>query len=318
MKAAYIENTGLYDQIKIGNLAIPEVKPTDVLIKVNYVSVNHVDTFVRAGGFKTDLEFPFVIGRDAIGTVKEVGKEVKNFKIGDKVWTNSMGYDGRKGISSEFAAVPNNRLLKAPDVDEKQLIASVHSSATAQILLTSILRVQSDKKILIEGAAGHVGTKLVQIGKILGLSITTTSNSRDFDRLKKLGSSQLIDYHQNVSEIKNMFDYIIDTSGKVSLNDNLHLLNLYGQIGMITAPKDNHFSFDVREFYTGSKSIKSFVISHASLEQLQIAGGALNEYFRSGKLLDDEVLELPLEKAGEAHKMLEEGSDHGKRIILRI
>lgn len=318
MKAAYIEQTGSYEKIKVGDLPITEVKPLEILLKVDYVSVNHVDTFVRAGGFKTNMQYPFVIGRDAVGTIQKIGGEVTEFKVGDRVWTNSMGYDGRTGVTSEFVAVPTNRLFKAPDVDERQLIASVHSSATAQILLSDILKVKSNKNILIEGAAGHVGTKLLQISKLLGLNITTTSNKRDFDRLKKIGSDELIDYHQEISDIDKLFDYVIDTSGKVDLNDNLNLLNLYGQIGMITAPKSNRFKFDVREFYTSSKSIRGFVISHASLEQLRGAGRVLNYSFENGQLLDDSVLELPLEKASEAHKMLEEGLDHGKRIVLKI
>lgn len=318
MKAAYIDQVGSYQEIKIGGLPVPEINPLEVLVKVDYVSVNHVDTFVRSGGFKTNLHYPFIIGRDAIGTVEKTGNQVTEFKVGDHVWTNSMGYDGRNGVSSEFVAIPSNRLFKAPDVDEKKLIASVHSSATAQIILSDILKVKSNKDILIEGAAGHVGTKLLQISKILGLNVTTTSNKRDFGRLNKLGSNKTIDYHQSVTEIDNTFDYIIDTSGKVNLNDNLHLLKLYGQIGLITAPKSDQFSFDVRDFYTHTKSIKGFVISHASLEQLRSAGRSLNRCFERGQLLDDEVLELPLSKAGEAHRMLEDGLDNGKRIVLKV
>lgn len=318
MKAAYIDQVGSYQEIKIGELPVPEINPLDVLVKVDYVSVNHVDTFVRSGGFKTNLLYPFIIGRDAIGTVEKTGNQVTEFKVGDHVWTSSMGYDGRNGVSSEFVAIPSNRLFKAPDIDEKKLIASVHSSATAQIILSDILKVKSNKDILIEGAAGHVGTKLLQISKILGLNVITTSNKRDFDRLNKLGSNRTVDYHQSVTEIDNTFDYIIDTSGKVNLNDNLHLLKLYGQVGLITAPKSDQFSFDVRDFYTNTKSIKGFVISHASLEQLRGAGRSLNRCFERGQLLDDEILELSLSKAGEAHRMLENGLDNGKRIVLKV
>ncbi|MFC6323231.1 alcohol dehydrogenase catalytic domain-containing protein [Companilactobacillus baiquanensis] len=318
MKAAYIDKVGSYQEIKVGELPVPKIDSLEVLVKIDYVSVNHVDTFVRSGGYQTKLSYPFVIGRDAIGVVQDIGSQVDEFKIGDLVWTNSMGYDGRNGVSSEYAAIPVDRLFKAPDVDEKQLIASVHSSATAQILLADILKVKSNKSILIEGSAGHVGTKLLQISKILGLNVATTSNRRDFERLKELGSDQLIDYHQSVTEIGNTFDYIIDTSGKVDLNDNLHLLKLYGQIGMITAPKSDKFSFDVRNFYTNAKSIKGFVISHASLEQLRGAGRALNRCFEKGQLLDDDILELPLSDAGEAHRMLENGLDSGRRVVLDL
>lgn len=318
MKSAYIDKTGSFSEIKIGELPIPTVQDNEVLIKVNYTSINHVDTFVRAGGFETEMSFPFVIGRDAVGIVEKVGRSVKKFKIGDRVWTNSMGYDGRNGVASEYAVVPESRLFAAPDVDEGQLIASVHSSATAAIVLNDIFDVKRNKKILIEGAGGHVGTKLVQLSSLLGLQVTTTSNSRNFEKLTKLGSDQTLDYHDEVSAITEKFDYIIDTSGKVDLNQNLQKLNLYGQIVLITAPKNNKFEFDVREFYTSSKSVKGFVISHATLEQIQKASRVLNYWLERGYLLDDNCEVLPLEDAAKAHQMLEVGDDHGKRIILKI
>ncbi|WP_334330339.1 quinone oxidoreductase family protein [Companilactobacillus sp. HBUAS59699] len=318
MKAAYIEKTGSYKEIKIGELPLPTIKNNEVLVKVSYTSVNHVDTFVRAGGFETKMNFPFVIGRDAVGIVEKIGQAVNNFQVGDHVWTNSMGYDGRVGVTSEFVAIPDNRLFKAPKVDPVQLVASVHSSATAAIILNDIFQVKRNGSILIEGAAGHVGTKLVQLSKLLGLKVTTTSNTNDFEQLIKLGSNQTIDYHTDISLVKNKFDYIIDTSGRVDLNQNLQKLKLYGQVVLITAPKTNQFAFDVRQFYTSSKSIKGFVISHATLEQIQKASRVLNYWLEQGYLLDDACEVLPLADASKAHQMLEEGSDHKQRLVLKL
>ncbi|WP_125568953.1 quinone oxidoreductase family protein [Companilactobacillus insicii] len=318
MKAAYIDRTGAYNEIKIGELPTPKIKDNEILVRIDYTSVNHVDTFVRAGGFETNMKFPFVIGRDAIGTVEQVGSAVNKFKIGDYIWTNSMGYDGRNGVTSELASIPESRAFKAPDVDKIKLIATLHSSATAAIVLNDIFEVKHNKNILIEGAAGHVGTKLVQLSKLSGLNVTTTSNSKDFERLKKLGSGQTIDYHTDISEVPGMFDYIIDTSGKVSLNKSLKKLNLYGQVVLITSPSDNQFKFDVKEFYTSSKSIKGFVISHAKLEQIQKASRVLNYWLDRGYLLDDDYEILPLEDASKAHMMLEKGTDGGKRLVLKV
>lgn len=79
MQAAYITQNGEAKDIKIGELPKPEITNDEVLIKVNAVAVNHVDTFVRSGSFKTDTNFPFVIGRDAVGQVEEVGADVTVF-----------------------------------------------------------------------------------------------------------------------------------------------------------------------------------------------------------------------------------------------
>lgn len=319
MRAAYIEQTGSINQIIIGELPRPKLTDSEVLVKTIAVSVNFVDTFVRAGGFKTKLTFPFVIGRDAVGTVVKVGTKVDNFKIGELVWTNSMGYDGRQGTTSEFVAVPKERLFAVPDgVDPVELVASIHSSATAAILLCDILQVEPDHSLLVEGAAGHVGSKLVSLAKSLGLDVATTSNKRDFAKLTKQGVNSIYDYHQPISNIAKNFDYIVDTSGKVDLQANLDKLQLRGQVGLITAPSTNKFTFDVRQMYTSTKSIKGFVISHATLTQLQNAGHLLNKSFATGELLDDEILQLPMEQAAKAQKMLVEGQTKNQKIILKM
>ncbi len=101
MKAVYIYEQGDPSVIQIGDLPVPEVIPKTVLIKVLAVSVNYVDTFIRSGRYKTQLPYPYILGRDALGEVVEVGNGVTQFTIGDLVWTNSMGYDGRQGVTSE-------------------------------------------------------------------------------------------------------------------------------------------------------------------------------------------------------------------------
>ncbi len=315
MKAAYIEKNGPASTIKIGQLPVPELKTDEILVKVKAVSVNFVDTFVRAGSFKTKQAFPFVIGRDAVGTVSAIGKDTSDFQIGDLVWTNSMGYDGRMGTSSEFVAVPAKRLFRAPEVDPVKLVASVHSSATAAIVLSDVLQVKSDQQILIEGGAGHVGTKFIELAKSLGLEVTTTSNPNDFEKLQQLGTDKTFDYHKS---IQGSYDYIVDTSGKVNLQDNLDHLNLYGKIALITAPKDNQFNFRVRQMYTKSQSINGFVISHATLSQIQSAGKILNDNFEAGRLLTDEIIKMPLDQAAKAHQLLENQQTKGKRIVLTM
>lgn len=319
MKAAYIEHTGSINEIKIGDLPHPQVHTDEVLIRVEAVSANHVDTFVRSGSFKTNQSFPFIIGRDAVGTVIEMGSNVKEFQLGQRVWTNSMGYDGRQGTYAELISVPSNRLFHVPTrVNALQLVASVHSAATAAILLNDVFDTTPNHKILIEGAGGHVGQKLVELARLKNLEVFTTSRSSDFDQLMMLGASQTFDYHDPIKKISEKFDYIIDTSGKVELQSNLDSLNQNGQLALITAPVSNQFQFKVREFYTNQKSIKGFVISHAGLPQLQSAAKVINHAFEKNRLLNDELLILPIEEAQLAHLMLENNENHRKRIVLTL
>lgn len=322
MQAAYINQTGAANVIHIGELPNPEIQQNDVLVKVEGVSVNHVDTYVRSGGFQTALAFPHVIGRDMVGEVVAVGSAVDAFKRGDIVWTNSMGYDGRQGVASSLTAVPSERLFALPKgVDHLQALASVHSAATAAIVLTDVMQAQVGQSILIEGAAGHVGTKFIQLAHEMGLKVLTTSNPADFDHLLQLGSQMAYAYRLNITEDVHQVcpagvDHIIDTSGNVGLQDNLKLLAQAGDITLIAAPKGNQFSFDVRQFYTQQQQIKGFVISHATLPQLQRGAQIINDAFSRHLLLDDHVRTLPLADAAKAHAMLENGQDKGQRLIL--
>lgn len=317
MLAAYIDQTGDLDEIKFGEIADPIINEQEVLVEITAVSVNFVDTFVRSGGFQTKLNFPFVLGRDGVGVVKEIGQKVTDFQVGDLVWTNSMGYDGRAGTASQLVAIPSQRLFKIPNqVDPIKLVAAVHSAATAAILLTDILKVEAKKNILIEGGAGHVGIKLVELAKNLNLQVATTSNTKDFDKFSSFGAVKAYDYHQPISQISQKFDYIVDTSGKVDLQMNLNQLKLGGQIALITAPSDNQFSFDVRQMYTQDQAIKGFVISHAPLSQIRKAAKLLNQAFAQGKLLDDKIVQLPMAQMKQAQSMLLNHQTDGQKIVL--
>ncbi|MGW5673141.1 alcohol dehydrogenase catalytic domain-containing protein [Micromonospora sp. NPDC003776] len=90
MHAAYIERPGPAAEIRHGELPAPRPGPTDVLVDVLATTVNHVDTFVRSGAFRTPLPLPFVVGRDLVGRVTEARPGAPGFAVGDLVWCNSV------------------------------------------------------------------------------------------------------------------------------------------------------------------------------------------------------------------------------------
>lgn len=217
-----------------------------------------------------------------------------------------------------MVAVAADRLYPVPcGVDARQLVAAVHSAATAAIVLQDVMQLTRGQAILIEGAAGNVGRKFIQLAHQLGAVVTTTSAARDFDRCRQLGSELTLDYHEPVaSQCDRQFDHIIDTSGKVPLQANLAALNQGGQVTLITAPADNHFTFDVRQFYMAQKQISGFVISHATDDQLARAAKWLNPQFAAGALLEDDLKCQPFAAAAEVHAALEQGRDHHQRFVL--
>ena len=136
MRAAYITELGPADAIRVGELPTPVPGPTDVLVRVELVVVDPVDTLVRSGAYRTPTPFPFVVGRDLVGTVAEAGAGAAGFAPGDRVWCNSLGHDGRQGSFAEFAVVPAERLYHLPDgADPVASVAVLHPAATAYLAL---------------------------------------------------------------------------------------------------------------------------------------------------------------------------------------
>src|SRR5262249_37376643 len=94
MKAAYIDRIVPAENIHFGELPAPAVGPSDVLVKTTAVCVDPVDTLIRSGQLPEDLPFPFIVGRDMAGVVQSVGRDVRRFAPGDRVWCNNQGYHG--------------------------------------------------------------------------------------------------------------------------------------------------------------------------------------------------------------------------------
>lgn len=95
MKAAYIEKVGPPENILFGDLPKPKIRASQILVRTAAVAVNPVDTYIRSGAYSTPMNFPFIIGRDMVGTVEAVGGSVQRFSPGTRVWCNNQGHHGR-------------------------------------------------------------------------------------------------------------------------------------------------------------------------------------------------------------------------------
>ena len=91
MQAAYIEQTGPPDVIKVGELPTPTPAPGQVLVRVGAAALNPIDTYIRGGLVKAALPFPYIVGSDLAGTVERGGLGVTRFKPGDRVWASNQG-----------------------------------------------------------------------------------------------------------------------------------------------------------------------------------------------------------------------------------
>ncbi|MBV8932608.1 MAG: NADPH:quinone reductase [Kutzneria sp.] len=321
--AAYIEQLGPPDAIRFGELPAPQPGPTDVLVDVAATVVNPVDTFVRSGLFRTPISFPFVIGRDLVGTVVSTDRSVFGFSVGDRVWCNSLGHQGRQGAAAEQAVVPVERLYHLPDgVRSMDAVAMVHPAATAYLALFSHGRVRAGETIVVAGAAGNIGSALVVLATHAGVRVVATASTRDAEYCRELGAADVIDYRDTAvwSRLSHAcprgIDAYFDTSGVNDLANAVDLLAFRGRIVLLAGAKTRPV-LPAGELYMKDGSVVGFVISHATTAELAEAANTINQLLASGQLRPRNRHLLPLAEAAEAHRRMEKGELHGTRLVLR-
>ncbi|WP_239119659.1 zinc-binding dehydrogenase [Planotetraspora thailandica] len=150
---------------------------------------------MRSGAYPTPLTFPFVIGRDAVGTVAAVGAGVSGFTEGDPVWCNSLGHGGRQGPSATYTAVAAERLYHLPDgVDPVAAAAVLHTGATAHLGLSREARLRIGEIIVVGGAAGGVGGAVLQIAASAGARVIAVARSDQASWCRANGAQEVLDY----------------------------------------------------------------------------------------------------------------------------
>ncbi|MBT2441209.1 NADPH:quinone reductase [Streptomyces sp. ISL-36] len=323
MRAAYIEELGPPDAIQYGELAAPRPGPTDVLVDVLATTVNPVDTFVRSGVFRTPLPFPFVIGRDLVGRVAEAGAGVHGFAVGDLVWSNSLGHEGRQGAAAEQAVVAADRLYRLPPgVDAETAVAVVHPAATAYLGLFTHGRVRAGETVVVAGAAGNVGSAMVVLAARAGVRVIATARERDASYVSSLGAAEVFDYtdpevHELIRRAApDGVDAYLDASGTNDLTRSVDVLARRGRIVLLAGARTQPV-LPAGQLYMKDGTIAGFVISHASTAELAEAAETINRLLAAGVLFPREVEVRPLSEAAEVHRRIETKGPHGSRIVLR-
>lgn len=323
MRAAWIDQRGPAEQIRIEPIRMPEPGPTDVLVHVKYAAVNPIDTFVRSGQYMTPLPFPFVVGRDLVGTVAAVGSSASPFKIGDAVWSNSLGHAGRQGCTSEYAVVAADRLYPLPDdVKPEVAVGSFHPAASAYLAIIKHGQAQAGETVYIAGGAGHVGSAAIVTAARAGARVITSAAAADQAYCRRLGADVVLDYSDEhlVDEIRAAapegIHVHLDTSGRHDLHKAVGLIAHGGRVVLMAGLKARP-ELPVGALYTRDARVVGFAISNASSADLQMAANHVNQLLTEGTLKPRNLEILQLSEVAEAHRRLESGAARGVRLIIK-
>lgn len=315
MKAAYITQTGPPENITYGEQPTPKPIGAQVLVNVRAVSVNPIDTYVRAGMVKMNLPMPFIVGCDLAGTVEAVGPEATRFKAGDRVWGSNQGLLGRQGTFAEHAVVDECWLYPTPaNVADEQAAAVALVGITAHLGLVRHARLQPGETLFVHGGTGGVGAMVVQMAKALGARVITTGGSdAKVGACEKLGADLALNYKTQAVDaaIKQFAPQGVnvwwETLREPNFERTVGLLAPRGRM-ILMAGRDARPVFPVGPFYVKGCSLHGFAMFTFTPDEQRECADDLNRWLSAGKLHAQIDRVLPLSEAAAAHRLQEENT----------
>lgn len=341
MQAIILKEFGSVENFTLSDWIIPQPKAKEVRIKIKAISFNPVDYKQRHGKFGGDL--PLVLGGDAAGIVDAIGDGVTDFKVGDEVYAYLIGPKSN-GSYAEYVCINQNFVGKKPkNLTFEQAAASMLVGLTAYEAVTLKAKLIKNEAIFIAGAAGGVGSMVVQLAKYYGADpiITTAGNKESTNYLTqelKLPEKNIVSYHcktedelvqyimsQYAKPITASFDLVGGMMKKIACK----ILHFGGRIISIVEEPDT-FEFNIFSGRTSPLFSKS-----ASFDFVFIGArglfGTENDwvFYRHAideltKLIEQNHIAAPkvtvvgnfsAETVQEAHRQLESGHTQGKLVM---
>ena len=321
MKAAVHTQYGSPDVIQIRDIEKSVPGDNEVSIKVRAASVNPIDWhYLRGTPYIARIMFglrkPKVtrLGIDVAGRVEAVGRKVTQFKPGDDVFGTC------RGAFAEYVCTPESTLIMKPDnVTFEQAAAAPVAAFTALQGLRGKGRIQPGHNVLINGAAGGVGTFAVQIAKQFGAHVTGVCSTRNVDMVRSIGADQVIDYTREdfARSGGQLYDIIFDCFVNHSLSEYRRILKPQGTYIIVGGPSD--------PWMIGAMAvpIKAFVLSRFVSQKfvMFIASSVKEDLTTMRELLETERVRpvidrrYRLNEVPGAIRYLEEGHARGKVVI---
>ena len=337
MIAAFFEEHGGPEVLRVGEMPTPKPGAGEVLIKVRAASMNHLDVWVRKG-LPIDMTMPHIGGSDVAGEVVELGAGVTGVKTGRRVVVNPSLSCGKcewcrkgeeplcddykilgehtQGGFAEFVAVPAANLFPLPDG-----FSFTDAAAAPLVFLTAWralarARLRAGDSVLVTGASGGVSTAGIQIAKHLGARVYAVTTAENVESVRELGADVVYDRGQAdyakqlyADTDKRGVDVVLDSVGSATWQQNVRSLARGGRIVVYGATTGYKAELDLRVvFWKQIEVIGTTMSNRSEFEEVMrlVFSGAL-------KPVVDRV--YPLDEIRAAHERLEAGEQFGKIVI---
>lgn len=299
---------------------IPDLQPGSgqVVVRVNAVGVNPVDTYLRSGS-NSKLRLPYTPGMDAAGIVESVGENVTNVAVGDRVYTSGA----ISGTYAELALCEHSQIHRLPQhISFAQGAAVNVPYATAYRALFQIAKAVPGERVLIHGASGGVGIAALQLALAAGITVIGTAGSEQGRHLvTDQGAHHVLDHHapdylEQVVELTNGLGVaaILEMLANVNLGKDLGILAQAGRVVVIGSR--GSVEINPREAMTRDASIFGMSLLNASAPEISSIHAALVAGLANGTLCPVVGQEIPLAEAPRAHQAVMEPGSYGKIVLI--
>ena len=328
MKAITYTKYGSPDVLQLREIAKPEPKDNEILIRIRATRVNYGDMLARRFGNVTLKEFnmpgillipvrlelgirkpkKFILGSEFSGVIEAAGKEVKRFKAGDAVF----GYRGSSfGAYAEYLCMPESGLVthKPANMSFEEATLIPYGALTALSHFKKV-NIHPGQKVLVNGASGGIGSAGVQLAKYFSAEVTGVCGTPRLGFVKALGADKVIDYtREDFTKNGEAYDLIYDILGKSSFETCQSSLTPTGII-LYASFKARH----LLQMMKTSKSTGRKVICALSSENLEDLN-FIKELVEAGKFRTVIDKRFSLEEIAEAHRYYESGNNTGNVVI---
>lgn len=323
MKAIVQDRFGPPETLELADIELPEIGPGDVLVRVHAAALNPYDWHMLRGDPLIARLIPGAVGLtrpryrvaglDGAGQVEAVGAEVRNLKVGDEV----LGFC--PGAFAEFARTRPDKVVRKPASLTFEQAAAIPIAATTALRgIRDIGKVQAGHRLVVNGAAGGVGTFAVQIAASLGAEVTAVCSTRNVELMRSLGASHAIDYtKEDFTQDRARYDVILDNVGNRPLNrlrraltpTGILVLNAGGPPGTVIGPIGRMLR---------AAAVNTFVrqrLRFLPTKQDRTELEAVTALIEDGKLTPVLDRTYPLADIAEGLHQVEQGHARGKIII---